>query len=267
MVLSGPGSVVETTAQDVIRQLCVAPSAERELEAWKADRPEVADFVLGHTTRTAYRLDVSALTPTVEETEHALGDSDRRRAEAVRPIMDWNPRFAFTHVLHYALEELDRAPRYEEFRDFCRSDPIARQMLWDPAQEMIAETSRTTGTEAAKNAMRWRIGNAYYSFLRELVVFVRLRDRGLPIQTHPLADALFRVDVWAESTAVSLYIKNSFYRDGTAGRKKQTAQLLGPAFDYISIDMPTQHTFGKVHVPSERTIDDAATRIARTLRR
>lgn len=43
----------------------------------------------------------------------------------------------------------------------------------------------------AHGAMRWRIGNFYYSFLREQYVHAVFRECGVHLRQHPLADALF----------------------------------------------------------------------------
>lgn len=254
-----------TTAQDVIQRFCVSPAAKEELDRWKRDRPPVAEHVLEHVTRVPYRVDAATLQQVAESTEHALGEVKRKDAESVRPIVDWNPLFAFTHVLHYALETLGKPFTYEDFRSFCAEDTKAREMLWDPANVAIEETARAVGSLLAHAAMRWRIGNAYYSFLRELTILVELRERGLDLETHPLADALFRVDAWSGRTVVGLYIGNPKYRDGDAGRKKKTDVLLGPTFGYVPINMPTQHRFGALHVPTAEALDKAAAKIRSAL--
>lgn len=164
-----------------------------------------------------------------------------------------------THVLHYALEKHGRPFTYQEFRYFCESDAAGQQMLWESAMRAITEAAEH-GMALARAWMR-RIGNFYYSFMRELVVRAELRERSVDLEMHPLADALFRVDAWSGRTVVGLYIGNRAFRDGPAGRKPQTVAVLGPSFRYVAINMPRQHAFGRLHVPVTEALDDAAARI------
>lgn len=251
----------ETTARSVTEHLCVSAGARNRLRAWRQERPEVAEYVLSHVTRVLYTTSVSDLRKVASATEHALGKVKREEGERVWSIRDWNPRFAMTHVLHYALERLGAPFTYQEFRSFCSGDAAARGMLWVPAQAAIGEAAATYGVVLARAAMRWRIGNSYYSFLRELVVRAELRDRGLDLEMHPLADALFRVDAWSGQTVVGLYIGNRAFLDGAGGRKPRTETVLGPSFRYVAINMPTQHAFGRLHVPTADALDEAAANI------
>lgn len=57
--------------------------------------------------------------------------------------------------------------------------------------------------------MWWRLGNAYYSCLRELYVLAVLREAGVPAEYHVIADALFRADFRAGETIISLYVRGT----------------------------------------------------------
>ena len=252
---------VATTPDDVLAQLCVTDAAREKFAEWSRTRAEVAEHVLAHTTRRPYTLTIADLREVAAGTEHALGSASRAVGEGVSAIRNWNPRFALTHVFHYALESIDAPPTYQAFRSFCRDDATARAMLWQPAIDTIESVGGEVGRDRAREAMRWRVGNAYYSFLRELTVLAELRAREVDLQVHPLADALFRVDGWAGKVAVSLYVRNQQYRDGATGRKIQPSRLLGPTFTYLEIVMRTQHVFGRLHVPDAPALDQAASRI------
>lgn len=255
----------KTEAVDVVEHFCVSSEARSRFDRWRLDRPEVAAYVLGHVTRTPYETTRDDLTRVIEETEHALGNIKKRDIKDVTLVGDWHPRFAMMHVLHYALETFGGPFTFQAFRDFCGRDPGAREMLWDPAQALVADASPLVGRSRAKAAMKWRIGLAYYSFLRELVTIVELRNRGIELEMHPLADALFRVDCWIDRTAVGLYIASSKYRDGAAGRKPQPEHVLGSGFSHVAINIPAQHDFGVVHLPSAEALDTAASQIKRAL--
>lgn len=161
-----------------------------------------------------------------------------------------------THVYHYALETLGHCYTYQEFREFCASDDTARRMLWDPAGTAIRDVMTADVQESlTREAMRWRIGNSYYSWLRETYVITYLRAAGLDMRVHPLADAVFRVDSWLGSCVLVLYIKNKNYRDGVTGRKHSAPDILGYEFHYIDerLDAPTR--FGDVQLPSTVALD------------
>lgn len=112
--------------------------------------------------------------------------------------------------------------------------------------------------------MRWRIGNAYYSFLREIYTIVELRHRGLDLRAPPLTDAVFRVDAWMRDTVLHLYIRDDRFRDGEAGRKPHGDALLGGSgFRIVPIKLRTPIRYGRVHLPSPHDLDATAARLDR----
>ena len=184
---------------------------------------------------------------------------------AVQPVVDWRPDFAFTHVMHLALEKLERLPTFQEFTRFCGSDPVGRTALGDPARQIREHASRLGYAPAhATQAVRWRIGIAYYSFARELYTIAVLRTEGLDVRAHPLADALFRVDAWVDRTILCLYNRNVRFRDGRRGRKPRAADILAgarPPFRYAELRLATSHVFGCVHLPEAGQIRAVAQRM------
>ncbi|MGH3726508.1 MAG: hypothetical protein ACRDUS_20565 [Mycobacterium sp.] len=250
-----------TTSGEVIDHFAISVEARRALDRWQDERPEVAAHVLNHVTRVPYLTESSQLRNTSIRSVHPLGNIAKREVEEVTAIRDWNPRYAMTHVLHYALERFGTPFTYQQFREFCRDDNRARAMLTKPSKEAVKASTERYGEKRASDAIRWRIGNSYYSFMRELVTVVGLREAGIDLQVHPLADALFRTDAWIGNCVVSLYIGNATFRDGRSGRKQRTEDLLGDSFRYVSLNLPTQNSFGSLHVPAPATIRDAAERI------
>jgi hypothetical protein len=246
---------METTAREVIATFAVTPRARTLLERWRTDtaRPQVPRVVLRHTARVLYRLEPPEIEKTCQATEHPLGDISKRVATAVRPVVDWRPDFAFTHVMHLAMEALGTVPTFGDFTRFCAEDAVGRAALGDPARR-AAEDARRQGYPPGPvaQAIRWRIGLAYYSFVREMYTIAGLRAAGLDVRAHPLADALFRVDAWTGGTVLSLYIRNSAFRDGAHGRKPRTRSILAgasPPFRYEELRLDTRHEFGCVHLP------------------
>lgn len=79
-----------------------------------------------------------------------------------------------------------------------------------------------------------------------------------------MADALFRVDLWIGDTNVSLFIGNARFRSGDSGRKARPEEILAsadPPFRVASLELPTQHRFGEVHLPRRAVIERAASSI------
>ena len=257
----------KTTAVEVIERFAGRSKAAADrLKTWRGDpnKADVVPVVQAHTVAAVYRLTPSDVERVCKGTEHALGEVKKSIAEQVVDIRDWHPAFAFTHVFHFATEALGALPTYQDFRSFCKDDKHGREMLWRPAQEAVSRAELKWGRDASLAAMRWRVGNAYYSFLREMYVLAVLRDWGTDAHVHPLADALFRADLWVGNTNVSLFIGNGRFRDGSSGRKEKPEHLFSdaqPPFGFQAIELKTQHEFGAVHLPSLADIKHAAKKL------
>jgi hypothetical protein len=217
----------------------------------------VVATVEAHTSAVVYDLTPGDVEDVCRRTGHALGQVRKRDVDPVVEIRDWNPPFAFTHVFHLATERVGQLPTFDEVRDFCRTDPAVRADLWEPALRAVQEASVNHDPRLAKAAMTWRIGNAYYSYLRETYVLATLRDMGVPAQVHPLADALFRTDFWVDNTNIDLYISNPRYKTQFGGRKSKSEAMLrdaNPAFNFAVLELQTRHEFGTVHLPDRQAI-------------
>lgn len=277
---------VTTAAAEVVDLFKVTPAAARKFDRWHGDpeQQHVVRLVMGHVASAIYRLTPQDVEGVARDTEHAIDDIQWADVKPLTEIADWRPDFAFTHVFHYALEQFGRAYTYQEFRDFCKSDSTARAMLWDPAQHMVAsvadervraavaggadERAARGIRKTVRDAMQWRVGLAYYSFLRELHVLTHLRAAGVDARVHPLADALFRVDAWADRTVLCLFISNARFRASTggapAGRKPPAEALLAgasPSFHFVEIELLTTARFGVVQLPEPAQIAEAAARL------
>lgn len=244
-------------------------NARRLLSAWRTDphHAGVVPFVEGHATRALYRLTNSEVRAACEETEHALGEVRRAVAEAVTLIRDWHPSFAFVHMFHYAMERQGGLPTYQQFRQMSVADPFLRNALLVPSQAIVEEAVGIGVREQdARDAVRWRVGNAYYSFVREVYTIVMLRTHGVDVRYHVLADALLAVDCWVEDVAVSLFIGNSRFRDAGVGRKVSPQQVLqdaDPPLRFIDIRLPITHVFGAPHLPPKEKVKEVAERLLR----
>lgn len=257
----------ETVSAEVIATFAVTPGARALLRHWQDDpaRPHVPRIVLGHTTRVLYQLRPCGIEAVCRSSEHPLGNIRKDVAMAVRPVVDWRPDFAFTHVMHLALEKLGRLPTFQDLARFCAQDPVGCAALGDPARQFRQRVAQQGYAPAhATQAIRWRIGLAYYSFVREVYTIAVLREAGIDVRAHPLADALFRVDAWVNRTVLSLYIRNPRFRDGPRGRKPRTADILSgaqPPFRHEEIRLEPRHEFGSIHLPEDGQIRTIARRL------
>lgn len=258
-----------TTAEEVLQRFNVTDNARRRFDRWSTGhrRDRVVPVVMAHRTKTLYTLTRKDVDRVRDRRGHALGEITRAEGERIGAIVDWSPDFAFTHVFHYALESLGHLPTWPEFREFSAHDETACEALWVPAQRKVAEEVEQFGRDAAYKAMRWRVGKAYYSFVREVHLIICLHARGIDVRFHPLADALFRVDAWWGATVVSLYIRNDEYRSGRWGRKDRPEEILAGsahAFRFETIDLEAADKFGVVYLVREEDIDRVAERLVAT---
>ncbi|MER6011717.1 hypothetical protein [Streptomyces bluensis] len=261
--------MIETTAEEVRELFCSSAATSKRFDDWMSDerRTEVAPMVMAHRTRVLYRLTEDDVRSVCQETEHALGEVKRRDGESVSEIVDWHPDFAFTHVFHICVERLGHVPTYQQFREFAFNDVDGQHMLGNPSIEVLRKLVDAGRPERqVRAAIRWRVGNAYYGFLREVYTLVQLRLRGVDLRVHPLADALFRVDAWVGRWALSLRVGNKKFRQGmNAGRKTRTEDLLAdllPPMRFDTIELEAATTFGEVHLPTAVHLDRAAARLA-----
>lgn len=257
-----------TSAEDVLRQFCTSSGTRHVYDTWREDprRNEVVPAVMHHSARTVYELTMEDVQDVCRETEHALGQVRRADGEAVSSIVNWHPDFAFTHMFHICMELGGHLPTYQQFRSFAKEDELGQKMLGTPAMQKVREVVEEGVPESlARAAMRWRVGNAYYSFLRETYTVVSLRELGVDVRVHPLADALFRVDAWAGRKVLSLRVGNKKFREGDhEGRKIPAERWLAdvtPAMEFELIELNPATEFGRVHVPSRDHLATAASRL------
>ncbi len=250
----------QTTYGDVISHFVSRSArAQRELARWRNQpdkRAAVVPYVEGAVTRAAYSVTPADVETACRETEHALGRVSRAVAESVPEIVDWHPAFAFHHVLHHVLETKGSVPTYQLLRRAARDSPLVAAMLAEPARNAVSGAVLAGHDRAAAAAaVRWRVGNAYLSFMRELYVLATLRADGVDARYHVLADVLLRVDLWVAQTCVSLHVANRKFRQGASGRKTPAAAIIGDGpFTFALLELAPRREFGTVHLPKRGEI-------------
>jgi hypothetical protein len=249
---------VIVTARDVIELFAGRSiNAAAALRRWRGDptKAEVVRLVEAHSAQVVHALSPADIESICGRTDHALGEVKRGVAESVSSVVDWHPDFAFSHLLHHLVEANGEVPTWQDLK---RMRGRVDEVLWKPAREVRDQAVRAGhDQEHVRDAITWRIGNAYYSFLRELYVLSVLRESGLDARAHPLADALFRADLWIGGTVVSLYVGNPKFKSTSAGRKPRAQQLLDdaqPPFGFLDLELATKSKFGVVHLPDGREV-------------
>lgn len=287
---------METSADEVKDRFLVTPQAIQEYTEWTNDEARrihgVVDTVLNHVSRAIYNTTSADLEWIKLTNQHPLRRINKKDIEHIVLARDWEPEFAFSHVFCHLTEQIGRPPLWQEFNKFMKSDQVGIKMMgheiikrkdritrdeirlvsqmsdkrrWNLSFESIQNKARSN----AQDALDWRLGNAYYGIMRDVWAVTKLRESGLEIKTHPLADALFRTDAWVGNVIVSLYVKNPYFKDETAtkkhgGRKRRVESLLGSAensFRFESITLEAAKEHGTFHVPTSRALKSAAEKV------
>ncbi|MEC3979837.1 hypothetical protein [Amycolatopsis sp. H20-H5] len=261
-----------TTADEVVSTFKVTPAARRKYDRWCVDesRARVVELVGNHATVELYRLTLDDVRQVCNKTSHALVNVSRENAERVPAARDWYPRFAFTHLMHYYLEQRKELPTWQKISEFFFHSDEGMDLIGGDTRRLVAQAARDGVSERlVDDALQWRFGNAYYSFLREVFTVVTLRSRGFDVRVHPLADALFRVDGWMGDTVISLWVANEDFRQDKGleptGRKERACDLLAeaqPPFSYLNIELDKAAKWGRVHLPSAGKLTRAAATLA-----
>ncbi|MBF6174435.1 hypothetical protein [Nocardia blacklockiae] len=251
---------------EVARHFGSRGQAQRELQLWKTrkGREYIAERVLAHVSTTVHDLRPHEIRTL--QSSHPLGNLHPPEGYKVKAIKNWHPGFAFAHLFHFCLEDHGTIYSFDQFFEWAQLDEHS-PWLWTPMRKII-DTRRTDQQRADADAsLRWRIGLAYYGFIREIYTVACLRDRGLPMLSHPLADALFRADTWCLNVVVEIFVRNSQFKSGTEGRKHPAEYYLAdqPQFRFERLEMEHGHEFGRVHLPTDAEVDACADRIRRLI--
>jgi hypothetical protein len=250
----------ETSFEETFRHFAGRSQlARRSWARWQRDAVEQkAAWLRGHRTRVPYLQTPDSVIGVAAASSHPL--KDLKKPELAHYTRDWRPDFAFHFVFAYVTEALGKPPTWQEFGRFCLTDQLAYGMLGRPAE---LERKRLEGkfgipSDQARFAVRWRVGIAYYSYMRELYCLAVLRGAGIDARTHPLADVLWRVDLWVDDLCVELFISNVRFKSSSGGRKPKPEGYIGDGpFDIVRVELPKQHKYGELHVPAPDDLLDA----------
>lgn len=194
--------------------------------------------------------------------DHALGDL-RPDDGKFSGIANFSTPFALEYLFHGCLEEKGRIPRWCDITNYLFSRH--REKYIEPfyrAYRLDSTAPETRPGAPHMQALQWRVGNAYYSWLREVHLLTVLRRRhGLDVRYHALADAQFKADLIHGDTVIALYVRNDRYRNGAKGRKV-TATEANPNRRVLEIAIDLRKDFGKPWIITDQSIASVAAEIA-----
>ncbi|WP_326945795.1 hypothetical protein OG439_40725 [Amycolatopsis sp. NBC_01307] len=277
---------METSADEVRSTFLVTQEAKDTYYRWENNprRAEVVSTMRDHTTKAIYDCTLDDFKWIKAHHTHPLGTVRKKDIEHIAWARDWNPRFAFVHLFHLLLEHLNRPPLWSEFDRFVCETETGMNMFGTEREELenrifTAELRRlrarppagkdpeSEARRLAKASLDWRVGNAYYGFMREMYTAVALRERGVNVKVHPLADANFRTDGWAGQNILSIFVINPKYKVADQQRaerrqqgRKTAVEKLFPnsEFSFVELTMERAEHFGEFHFPSEEAIEEVS---------
>lgn len=237
---------------------------------WVAARAKdgVVSLVKTIDHKTLYSMTVDQVEEACEKTTHALGQTSKRHLEAnplFRDINDFNVPFAYLHGMHKMMEDLGRLPLWQDVMPFYEDNPKILLGLY--REHFKYEEANTETRRFLDDAIAWRLGLAYYSFLREVDLFVRIREvHDIDLRYHLFADVTLSTDFWIDNCIISLYLNNSRFKtaDGK-GRKKRTSSIFknNDSLSFIDVDISKRTQRGCVWLVPDHEIARAAELIIR----
>jgi hypothetical protein len=211
-----------------------------------------------------YTLSAADIVHVARTTEHALGDvqswekdlDDNMFAEKL------SPTYAVVMLLHDLLESIGRVPTWGDFEDFLfdRQDLCLQYFM--RAGQIPALASRSQmWAHPRMRAVRWRMANFYYSFLKEIHIIVSLRrTHGLDVRYHPLLDAEWKADFVCGDVRGELFFSNRKYRAATSGRKTPCGKL-NPGLPVVTMLVEKRSKYGECWLYKDAVIAELAQKV------
>lgn len=206
-----------------------------KVENWDAILSEFKSF----SHKVLYTLEVADIKEAIKRTTHALGTINKSAAQ-FDGIHNYTPPVPMVFIFHSILEKMGSVPVWNDAKRYLFGE--LKSLCWEPF-------CRSRGMDASKplqehdpkimDAFLWRMGNAYYSWLREVDLLTHLRrTQSLDVKYHFLVDAEWCVDFVAGDVLLELYVKNRVFKDGSVGRKR-TCVSMNPGYEVLEIKMDT----------------------------
>jgi hypothetical protein len=260
---------MQISFEDCKRELLEKPNrnGQAAYKEWRS-RPgydKLVEYVEGFTHRYLFTLSPEAVKKVMDDSEHPLGNVGKE--EVLRFIEDFTCPFALQHVFHGFIEQAGFVPTWQEFEAYIHEgardkwfEPL-RALLHDlpAALALVQQIGKNEAWETIKRAIRWRLGKFYLSAMRELDLLTRIRELGVPVRYHLLADVLLRVDFWTDNTLVCVYFENRKYR-----HRKPPAERFFTGIDIIHAKIERQG-FGRFWLATGPAVNKLTRAVSCTL--
>jgi hypothetical protein len=221
----------------------------------------VVEFVKTFTHKRLFSIPRHEFDDVVKNSEHPLkrlSPKNERDLTAIKLVENANAPWSFMQLFHGFVER-EGLPTWQKFRTWLMHEGAS--YLWAPYKEQLGfREADETKKQMIRDGTAWRLGNAYYSAQREIDIIISLRDAGLLVNYHLLADALFAVDFWRGNRLVSVYIANAQFKSVEgSGRKTRPENLYKPPqFACADFEVKKQQVHGHYWPVAATTVDKIA---------
>jgi hypothetical protein len=186
--------------------------------------------------------------------EHALGDV--RWDKSFKPIADASGPPPLNFAFHILLEHYRRIPRWTEFYRFLEKHPIFFHDFFFRTVGFGKDDPRyDINGGGVMGALRWRLGNAYYSFVKETYLLSCLRhEHHIDARYHFLIDVEWKADIFAGDVLLEIYIGNNTYKSGDVEGRKERCRDKNPGAKVLELQSCIERVFGQVWLPKAEDI-------------
>ncbi|MFZ1125722.1 MAG: hypothetical protein WAN59_11350 [Candidatus Baltobacteraceae bacterium] len=246
------------------------PAARKVYDRWESRKDlrdaGVINFVKAFKHERLFAITRHEFDDVVKNTTHPLKQitpKNERDLKAIRLVENADVPWSFMQLFHGYVER-DGLPTWQTFRMWIMGE--GAPLLWAPYKEQLGFREADHATkQLIRDGTAWRLGNAYYSALREIDIIVSLGDAGLPVSYHLLADALFSVDFWRGNRFVSVYIENPQFKSLEGGGRKSRPEDIyrQPQFYCNDFEIQKQQVHGKYWPVAASTVAQIAAFLVR----
>ncbi len=151
--------------------------------------------------------------------EHALGDV--RPSEQTDLIKNISPTPPLVLSFHSLLESISRIPKFSEFWEFhLENHHFFMGSCLKAANLPVKPTKEMWDKHPDLRTIRYRLGNAYYSALKEINILSGLRHRNhLDVRYHFVIDLEWKADLFLDDLLIEIYVSNKNFKSSDRGRK------------------------------------------------
>lgn len=214
----------------------------RQYAAWTTRRGAMSEAVRDEFRlfrhEYLYEISIRDIMSAVSKSDHSLGEL-KKSCEKYKKVEDWSPNVPFVYLFHVMLERFRKIPTWQdawaffegELANYCWT-PFCEHYHMDPAIRIEGVRKEDP---LLIDAFQWRMGAAYYSFIREIHYIASIRqNHGIDLKYHFALDAEWRIDFIAGEVLIELFVENKRYKTRDDGRKVRCWQM-NPGYKVVDI--------------------------------